>query len=237
LRTVLEKASLSAEDAKRAVHSLRGTGRLVVLGGTEHSPSADTMVITAEAWRTLAGRLSDVLAAYHSANPLRAGMSREELKSRLRLEAKVFAAAAEAAISEGIAVDRGSRLALAEHRVTLSRDQASRVEALRARFGASPASPPSVKECVEALGDEVWGYLVESGEFAVLSPDVAFERAQYDRMVQAVRDQLAGGRTITVAEVRDRFNTSRKYALALMEHLDEIGVTVREGDARKLARE
>jgi selenocysteine-specific elongation factor len=45
---------------------------------------------------------------------------------------------------------------------------------------------------------------------------------------------MAGGKTLTVAQVRDHFTTSRKYALALMEHLDAIGVTVREGDARKL---
>jgi selenocysteine-specific elongation factor len=39
-----------------------------------------------------------------------------------------------------------------------------------------------------------------------------------------------------VAEVRDRFKTSRKYALALMEHLDEQGVTLRSGDERVLRR-
>jgi selenocysteine-specific elongation factor len=36
--------------------------------------------------------------------------------------------------------------------------------------------------------------------------------------------------------VRDTFGTSRKYALALMEHLDRIGLTLRDGDIRKLAR-
>ena len=45
---------------------------------------------------------------------------------------------------------------------------------------------------------------------------------------------VAGGKTLTVAQVRDHFTTSRKYALALMEHLDAIGVTVRDGDARRL---
>ena len=38
----------------------------------------------------------------------------------------------------------------------------------------------------------------------------------------------------SAAEIRDLFGTSRKYALALMEHLDAIGVTVRDGDFRKL---
>jgi selenocysteine-specific elongation factor len=39
---------------------------------------------------------------------------------------------------------------------------------------------------------------------------------------------------ISLAEVRDLFDTSRKYAQALLEHLDASGVTVRAGDFRKL---
>jgi selenocysteine-specific elongation factor len=39
---------------------------------------------------------------------------------------------------------------------------------------------------------------------------------------------------ITVAEFRDQFNTSRRYALAFLEHLDAVGITLREGDIRHL---
>jgi selenocysteine-specific elongation factor len=39
---------------------------------------------------------------------------------------------------------------------------------------------------------------------------------------------------VTAAEVRDHFNTSRRYVLALLEHLDATGVTVRDGDVRRL---
>ena len=39
-----------------------------------------------------------------------------------------------------------------------------------------------------------------------------------------------------MAEARDLFNTSRKYILPLMEHLDAIGVTVRDGDFRRLKK-
>jgi selenocysteine-specific elongation factor len=93
-----------------------------------------------------------------------------------------------------------------------------------------------VKECLGAVGDDLWAYLTDGGDFIVLASDVAFERATYEEMVEEIRSGLAEGGSITVAEVRDRFNTSRKYALALMEHLDAIGLTVREGDARRLAR-
>jgi len=56
----------------------------------------------------------------------------------------------------------------------------------------------------------------------------------YEEMVDKVKKDLKENGTITVADVRDKFKTSRKYALALMEHLDAVGVTVREGDLRRL---
>jgi selenocysteine-specific elongation factor len=41
---------------------------------------------------------------------------------------------------------------------------------------------------------------------------------------------------ITLAEVRDLLGTSRKYAQALLEHLDATGMTLRDGDYRRLRK-
>jgi selenocysteine-specific elongation factor len=236
LRLVVEKAGLVGQSARGAIEALSSGGRLTPLGPGPLEQGSEAIVIEREAWRRVAEKLRENLAAYHTANPLRAGMPKEELKSRLRMDARIFTAAVETAARQGLLLERGSRLALVDHRAVLTKDQAARIESLRARFRASPYSPPSVKECLEATGEELWAYLTDSGEIITLTPDVAFERAAYEQMVQSIRSALAEGGTITVAEVRDRFNTSRKYALALMEHLDSIGVTIREGDARRLAR-
>ena len=56
----------------------------------------------------------------------------------------------------------------------------------------------------------------------------------YAWMVEEVRRAIERHGQVSVADVRDRMNTSRKYALALLEHLDDIGVTVRQGDVRTL---
>ena len=62
------------------------------------------------------------------------------------------------------------------------------------------------------------------------------EKGAYEQMVEYVRTALEQDAKITVADVRDRFETSRKYALALLEHLDDRGLTVREGDFRRLSQ-
>jgi len=53
-------------------------------------------------------------------------------------------------------------------------------------------------------------------------------------MLKSVRNILGAEGSISIAQVRDHFDTSRRYVLAFMEHLDAIGVTIRVGDVRKL---
>jgi selenocysteine-specific elongation factor len=105
---------------------------------------------------------------------------------------------------------------------------------LRAKFAATPYSPPSVKESQAEAGEDVYAALVELGELVPVSAEVVFRKTDYDLMVERVRGYIRREGQITAAETRDLFNTSRKYALALLEHLDATGVTVREGDFRKL---
>src|SRR5207302_353241 len=71
------------------------------------------------AWEALRRRAENALAGYHSEQPLRAGMAREELKSRLGLQPPVFAAVLPELVAEGAAVDRNGEVALPSHQVDL----------------------------------------------------------------------------------------------------------------------
>jgi selenocysteine-specific elongation factor len=78
--------------------------------------------------------------------------------------------------------------------------------------------------------------LLSRGDLVAVSGDVLFESGAYGEMVEAVRAHLDTEGAITVAQARDMFGTSRKYALALLEYLDQIGVTKRVGDERVAGR-
>jgi selenocysteine-specific elongation factor len=84
------------------------------------------------------------------------------------------------------------------------------------------------------LGEELFNALLENGTLVRLSADVVFLHETVVEMQVRVTAHLQREGSITVAQVRDLFNTSRKYALALMEYLDEQRVTRRVGDARVL---
>jgi selenocysteine-specific elongation factor len=54
--------------------------------------------------------------------------------------------------------------------------------------------------------------------------------------VDRIKKEIQQKDKITLAETRTLFNTSRKYAQALLEHMDAIGLTTRDGDYRKLKK-
>jgi selenocysteine-specific elongation factor len=202
-------------------------------------------LLSAEGWVELAGRLETLLAGYHRQFPLRLGMGREELKNRWQgkrrsWSLRQFNDLLGQAAQEGRIVDEGAVVRLSSHQASPSPQQRAAVERLLAQFRAQPTTPPSAAECSAAVGDELFQWLLDSGQLTRVGEDVVFETAVYQQMVQQIvahlRQPDAGG-AITVAQVRDQFNTSRKYALALMEHLDARRITRRLGDARVLGRE
>jgi selenocysteine-specific elongation factor len=236
LRLAVEHAGLERESARKAIEEMHAKGEIIALGEGALEPTSETLVMGQAVWSDLKSRIVKELRSFHKANPLRIGMPREELKSRLRLNVKVFTAVLLAAAGEGEVIEPGIFVSLPEHEIVLDQSQRAQVESLLDRFEASPYSPPSVKECLQMVGNDLMVYLLESGQLIKVSADVVFEMQTYEELVASIGATLKEEGTITVAKVRDKFDTSRKYALALMEHLDSIGVTVREGDARRLAQ-
>jgi selenocysteine-specific elongation factor len=94
----------------------------------------------------------------------------------------------------------------------------------------NPYSPPT-----DTLPDaELLAYLEERGDIVRVSEGVAFAAEAYQEMVERIVSHLREKGTITLAQVRDMFGTSRKYAQALLEHMDEKRITRRVGDERVL---
>jgi selenocysteine-specific elongation factor len=236
LRRAIRHAGLETGHAQQVIEELLEAGVIRKLGDRPFDKGSDVFIVDNVTWGDLHRKIEKELRTYHEQNPLRTGMPREELKSRLKLEGKVFTAVLNASLEEGYVVGNKTSVRSSGHIITLSNSQKESVETLLKRFHESPHSPPSVKECMQAVGTELLTFLLENDTLIQISSDVIFSTDAYDEIVTGIRKALQEEGTITVAKVRDLFNTSRKYALALMEYLDSIGVTVREGDERRLVK-
>jgi selenocysteine-specific elongation factor len=187
-------------------------------------------------WNSLRDAALQMVDDYHKSYPLRRGTPREELKSRLKLSARVFNALVNRLIDEERLSDQSAVLAKPGHQVTFDNSRKQQVRDLMHSFEQNPFSPPGLKECQAEVGTEVMNALIDMKELTLVSPDIVFRRQDYDEGVAKVRETLARKETITLAEVRDLLNTSRKYAQALLEHLDARGITTRDGDYRRLKK-
>jgi selenocysteine-specific elongation factor len=240
LQEVVGRSNLAAETTRQALVELLTSGQLLPLeprvasGGEPAAPLGPDLVTSYAYWAQLAERAREELEAYHQTFPLRRGMPREELKSRLKLTPRVFNLALRKLVADGQLQESGPWVLRTGHTIQLDPTQQRQVEALLARFAAAPYAPPTVKDCQAEVGEEVYNALVELGRLIPVPPDVVFRRQDYEQMVAEVRRLITAQGPISAAQVRDHFNTSRRYVLAFLEHLDAAGVTVREGDLRRL---
>ena len=75
-------------------------------------------------------------------------------------------------------------------------------------------------------------FLVERGDVVRINDDVVYAADAYNEMESKILDSGSDGREITITSVRDLFGTSRKYTLAVLEHMDSKGLTRRVNDNR-----
>ena len=237
IKEIVTRSRLEPAKADSALKELLSTNSLITLEEGAPTITSELLAIAAPHWNASRDKIMRLVEAYHKAYPLRRGIPREELKSRLKLSARVFSAAIHKLITDHSLTDHSAFVAQAEHEIVFNNDEQAKAQELMRKFEQNPFSPPGVKELRQGeAGEEILNALLEMGELKMVSPDVIFRKVDYDFMVLKIRVKLTENRRITLAEVRDLFNTSRKYAQALMEHLDAKGITTRDGDFRKLSK-
>ncbi len=233
VKEVFAKSRLEISDAQSALNELIENGQIILL---EKNITSDALMISLPHWTLLSEKILQTVAAYHQNFPLRRGIPREELKSKLKLLPRIFNASLNKLITNYLITDYSVSIAKPEHRIQFAPADQLRVKELTRKFERSPFAPPSVKECQAEAGEEVLAALIELGELIAVSAEVVFRKKDYDAMVEKIRAAIRQNGQITLGEARDMFGTTRKYAQALLEHLDSIGVTTRDGDARKLRK-
>lgn len=217
---------LGAPARDEALRGLAQEGRVLDLEGHW---------ITDKGYARLRRQTELLLRRYHARHPLRPGLPPEELRSQLRQSPELMAALARRAEAEGWLAREGDAFRAPGHRVRFSDSQDEAVRTLLERFKAHPFAPPSVKEAEAAVGAPLLEALVKQGNLVMVSPEVLFDRAAYDTLRQGVVDLITERGQMSLADLRDRFDTSRKYAQAVLEHFDRVRLTRRVGDARVLA--
>lgn len=234
LKEIVSYSRLESTSAAEALKELFEAGSLIALEVGEISIDSAMLVIPLARWNLVTKRFLEIVNSHHTNFPLRAGIPREELKSKLGLNAKIYNACLSLLLKEQVLAETAQLIKNARHAIRFTEREQVQVQALMRAFEAQPFSPPSVKEAQAIAGAEIFQALIALDELTLVSTEVVFRKPDYQKMSEIIHDILKRQGAITLAEARDALTTSRKYAQAFLEHLDAVGITTRAGDARKL---
>ncbi|MCY4145794.1 MAG: selenocysteine-specific translation elongation factor [Chloroflexi bacterium] len=182
-----------------------------------------------DSWRELVKGIHAELGRFHSANPLRLGMSRAELGSRLRVKLNLLDAVIDAEASlliDGVFVRSQS------HDIRFSSEQEARIDSLMAALAAAPFSPATISEMNDLAGEDVVRALLDLRRLVQVSDSIAFAAGDYAKLMAGIRAHIEAHGEIDAKTLRDQFGSSRKYAIPVLERLDAQGITRRVGDMR-----
>ncbi len=187
-------------------------------------------------------RLTAELDRYHLQNPLAPGIPQPELKSRCLPQApdSLFEAVLLRLQQQQLAEVTAGTVRSYGRRVELSEQQTKLKDSILACFKDEQLQSPSLTELIRDLpGLEVeirnlYYFLLQQEQLVRVSRDLVMSRRQLEWLVERVQDRFRQGQAFEVAEFKELFGITRKYAIPLLEYLDRQRITRRSGDKRIL---
>ncbi|HEY3661828.1 MAG TPA: selenocysteine-specific translation elongation factor [Chthoniobacterales bacterium] len=186
-------------------------------------------------WESVCRRAEKVIEDGHKAHPERRGVDLSEVRTALALPDPVLS---EMIIAElkgrGFVLEKGE-IRRSDHRPSLPALLAPAGTQLRAALAVRPFDPPSAKELApSAPAQQALRFLCETGEVTQLSGDLFLATDAFTKMKQSVAQTLRTCGPATSSELRQVLGTSRRVLIPFLERCDREGLTIREGDRRRL---
>jgi selenocysteine-specific elongation factor len=234
LRKIATAGNLVDDVASAAVALLVEDGRAIVL-------QRPVEYVSRSAFENAWGRAADTLRARHANAPWRVGCSTAELAAAMGTSDALATRLLAAWSDDGRISQRAQFWYLPDFALALTPAQHAFLDAATAVGTSAPLVPASYDAIarnadaakINGLRDAL-DALVAVGTFIRIGDDL-YRRSQIERaqaaLVRVLAEQPQGA---TMARLRDEFGTSRKYALPLLEYFDTVGVTIRDGDLRRL---
>jgi selenocysteine-specific elongation factor len=157
-------------------------------------------------------------------------MPLQNFRGQLKLKSAAFNAVTDSLKSEDVIATNEATVGIPNHQPALSVDQEAEASAFLKLIAADRFSPSTE----QPINIEILQFLSERGDVVRISGDIVYPADAYDEMESKIIESGRDGQEISITSVRAIFGTSRKYTLAVLEHMDSKGLTRRSGDARFL---
>lgn len=232
---LLQELGMLPEIGDREIERCIEEGKLVEL--------EDGTILAASKFQMMTNRLIQLLQEYHESNPLAEGMPKQELQSRLRdtwhiQDDKIILGAVHRLMNLGTLMDCGKTVSMQGFEAVLTPEQEKLKERIAGIYKDAGIEIPKNDEIYALDSDKrvinaIFDRLYKEGVLVKVDPSYNISQEGWNRVAAAARTAGAEG-SFVLADFRDTLNTSRKYASVYLAALDRAGITVFDGERRRL---
>ena len=231
LAELAKMTALSEQEIREAAEELKSQGQI-----QEFQLKKDTWFWHADSRRAATEEILAALTAYERKYPYRYGMKKAEVQGIYfqKIRPNLFDRIIEFLEEEGCVKREGEFLCTPDYQVRKDGvfDQVSSVlldTFKKARFDFVRYSEISLPKVERETGDDILNILLVEGSVVKVTEDMYTLKDYMEEARQAISAHLADDPVITIAQVRDMFQTSRKSAKPILEYMDSIKVTKKTG--------
>ena len=234
-KELASELSLPGHEMAEAVENGISAGSLVVL--------PDDTIVSDSKYMRLKEDTENIINAYHAVNPLAEGIPRQELLSRMKEnwftdDDKLVQAVLKYLTAQEFIEDRGKNVAISGFSIEYTDEQKALKDRIKAMYAGAGIEMIKNDEIFALYRDgrivrAILEDLESDGMIYKVNPSYYIDRQAWDRAVQAA---MSFDDAFTLAEYRDRLGTSRKYAAEFLPAMDKAGITVFNGETRRVVK-
>ena len=231
-------SGLTEQNVKNITDALEQKGSII-----EFSCGDDICCLHKDYTDKLIIQTAEYLKKFHDKNPLKAGMAKEELKSRLfenGIKQKVYDSFLQYLEEKKVIKTSNKFVSQFDFKIMLTPSQTEVRNKLLKYYDDRGLNVPRPDEVVSEFKSgidsaiQVTNLLIDEGELVRINQDMIISKGSYNKALNSLKNYLQSNGSITLAQYRDILETGRKCAVSLLEYFDEIKITKRIGDCRYL---
>jgi selenocysteine-specific elongation factor len=200
-------------------------------------------MITGETLAALSAKAEKLLTGFHRENPLKSGLSVEELRGRLQrdLSPRLFQILLQEMLKNNLVRQEESLIRLASHQVSLGGDARTLRRELGEFYRQAGLQAPTSKETLERHGKypatlvrELLDVMVRDGDLVKVSEDLHYDAQALEQLKEKLVAFIKAEGEIDAPRFKNLTGLTRKFSIPLLEYFDRVKLTLRIGDTRRL---
>lgn len=232
---LLRRVSASPSEVQGLVRRMMDEGKVLLIDPEK------TKVIDVHFYHQLTEMARTYLKEFHQRFPMKPGLAKEELRTKLPVEmdVKLFQIVLNGLIqSKEVSVEK-DRLRLSTHQIA-SMDEKGLIKRVEEAVLKAGLQSPSPKELSEEWSEKeegvqsIFEHLVNQGVLVKIKNGIYIHRIPFEHLKEELVSYLKKNKEITTSQFKEMTNASRKYAIPLIEYFDQIKLTIRLGEKRVL---